>query len=287
MIIIFFLTFVILLVIIIFFVKKQTNKIIIGGCAWNCGKHIDDVFKNILKITKLYANFLVIIAYDESSDDTLEKLIKYRNKYKDKIIILMGKKKSTIRTENLAIARNKILRVIKKQYQIQPFLHFIMMDLDDVCSLDININTLQFYLQSSNDWDALSFNRKNYYDIWALSYDPFLVSLFHWKKTERMFIKNDIEKKLKDCKSLFPCMSAFNGFSIYRSSIFINSFYDWKIESNLKFLTKEMIHKNKVAFPSTNEILLADQMDCEHRFFHFFAYFHLGARIMISPKCIF
>ena len=287
MIIIFFLILIILIIVLIYFCSQPNDKIIVAGCAWNCGKYADAVFDNIKKITQLYNDYLIIIAYDKSDDDTLEKLKNHQMIHGNKMILILGEKKSKIRTENLCVARTKILLEIKRQYMIQKFQHFIIMDLDDVSIGPLKINVLRHFLKKNNEhWDALSFNRKKYYDIWALSYDPFIISLFHWKKVERLFIQHDIENRLKKTP-LLRCYSAFNGFCIYRAGVFIHSFYDWRVGNNLKFLSDQMIVNNKKAFPTENELVLKDEMDCEHRHYHFYAHFHLGARIMISSQSIF
>ena len=49
-----------------------------------------------------------------------------------------------------------------------------MMDTDDVCSKKINIEILRKHLLNNDKWDSLSFNRLDYYDIWALQYYPFI-----------------------------------------------------------------------------------------------------------------
>ena len=54
----------------------------ICGTVKNCGKYLDDVFMNIDKIIKLFKNYQIIIYYDDSTDDTYEKLNKYKQKYK-------------------------------------------------------------------------------------------------------------------------------------------------------------------------------------------------------------
>jgi hypothetical protein len=288
MIIKFFIVFIIFIFIIfIYFSNKQNKKkIVIGGCAYNCGKYIDKVFENILKIISLYNDYLIIIAYDKSSDDTLEKLELWQHSLK-KMIILKGEKTSNIRTENLSIARNKILNTIRREYYFDHFKHFIILDLDNVCSSPININLLSFYLKKDSEWDALSFNRPKYYDIWALSYDPFIISVFHWTENKVDYIRQDIESKLKNRTELFECYSAFNGFAIYKSKIFIKSYYEWRFSETFKFITPKMLTKHQQAFPTFIKLKTDNRMDCEHRFFHFLAHFNLNARIRISPQFLF
>jgi hypothetical protein len=83
-------------------------------------------------------------------------------------------------------------------------------------------------------------------------------------------------------KTLIPCLSAFNGFSIYRTNKFINGFYDFKPRPDL--LPPHLLKANeKICGP----VFLkgkAGLIDCEHRSFHLMA---LGARIRIAPEIIF
>jgi hypothetical protein len=89
---------------------------------------------------------------------------------------------------------------------------------------------------------------------------------------------------------LLPCISSFNGFSIYRTNKFLNTYYDGRIRKDLipdqnmkahKMVTKSnLIYKKYVTVDGRFE-------DCEHRAFHIQARQNSGARIMISPEVIF
>jgi len=89
---------------------------------------------------------------------------------------------------------------------------------------------------------------------------------------------------------LLKCLSSFNGFSIYRTDKFLDTYYDGKVRADLlpKFFLK--IHSNT----SKSKIIFHDYgnadcryEDCEHRAFHVQAVFKSGARIRISPEVLF
>jgi hypothetical protein len=86
-------------------------------------------------------------------------------------------------------------------------------------------------------------------------------------------------------KTLIPCLSAFNGFAIYRTNKFIDGFYDPKPRTDL--LPEHLLKANeKICGP----IYLkgkAGLVDCEHRSFHLMAINKCNARIRISPEVIF
>jgi hypothetical protein len=137
-------------------------------------------------------------------------------------------------------------------------------------------------------WDSISFHRKYYYDIWALSYDPYLISCFHWKEDAVAFIQEKITQKLDAISpnEFLPVLSAFNGFAVYRTDIFMRCVYDWRFQSTQKFITSDMLSKNKEAM-HPNVFSNTMEMDCEHRFFHMSAVFDHGARIKICPQLLF
>ena len=195
---------------------------------------------------------------------------------------------TNIRVQNIANARNAILRHIHNLHK-PGWDYFIMMDCDYVCETQININNLNKYLLRT-DWDALSFNRIVYYDIWALSIDPYVFSCWNWPNAKQLVfyirdvIKNQLSKLNQD--ELLPCYSAFNGFAIYRYEKFKDCYYNWSIHESIRLIPKELLDKN-IQCVGTNPYITANQDDCEHRSFHFQAIQKNGAKIMISPLFLF
>jgi hypothetical protein len=169
-----------------------------------------------------------------------------------------------------------------------------MMDFDDVNCKEIDVNILKKYL-NRNDWDGLSFNTSpKYYDIWGLSIYPFCFSYNHFKNNVQNYyiIQDYIMKKLRSLNpgELLPCISAFNGFSIYRTKIFIDSYYDGRIRLDL-LNTEHLISHSKAA---NSKLILKDYghvkgyaEDCEHRAFHLMAIKNHNAKIMICPEILF
>jgi hypothetical protein len=226
------------------------------------------------------------MAYDESDDNTLELLNQQKNIISNMDILINPNPTTQIRTQNIANARNAILNKIKESYTPE-WKYFIMIDCDDVCEYNIDTNTLSKYL-TRYDWDSLSFNRKCYYDTWALSFDPYIFSCWNWPNAREVIdIMNAVlEKKLSSLKKneLFECYSAFNGFAIYRTSKFLDCTYEWETPINL--ITKEQLDKNVKAV-GTNPFIRPNNDDCEHRSFHLQAIIKNQAKIMISPLCLF
>jgi len=250
---------------------NETKFLYIGGCVKNCAKYLGKVFDNIEKITKVFPKYEIVVAYDHSTDNSLEVLVNLKKKFN--LTILQNYNKSQFNTENIASARNSILEYIKDR----DYRYLMMMDMDDVCASPINVNAIGRILIRS-DWDAVSFNRPDYYDVWALSIDDYQNSCWHYgnQSTQRAedTRKHIINKLNNTSKSqLIECYSAFNGFAIYRREKFVGCSYKWNISESNKYIP---------APPDTQK-----QEDCEHRSFHMEAIQKHGARIRISPEFIF
>jgi hypothetical protein len=271
----------------------------ICGPVKNCGTYLPKVLENMEKIGSLFNDYQIIIYYDKSNDNTLNILKEYQKK-NTKMIFYVNKEAVTkFRTHNIAIARNFCLKYVKENKERYPF--FIMMDCDDVNCKEINIDNLKKYLYR-NDWDGLSFNTTpKYYDIWGLSIYPFCFSYNHFENNVEYYgiMQNFVDKLLKKARTenkLLECISSFNGFSIYRTNKFLNTYYDGRVridiipKANLeahKTITKSQVVYKQYFKPNGNINVDGRYEDCEHRAFHIQARQKSGARIMITPDILF
>jgi hypothetical protein len=274
------------------------SKCCICGTVRNCGKYLERVLKNMELIGALFSSYKIIISYDVSSDSSLEILQKYQELHSD-TMILHGNTElmHEFRVYNIAKARNKCLDIIREQFSTYEY--FIMMDCDDVCSDIRDLDPLKYYLYNSeltnsnsswvknihSSWDSISFNKDPYYDLWALSKYPYSFSCMHFKDylDWGKYINTVIAKTPP--KTLIPCLSAFNGFAIYKTNKFLNCYYDPK--PRLDLLPPHLLKKNEeIAGP----IWLkgkATLIDCEHRSFHLMAKNKNNVSIFIAPEIIF
>jgi hypothetical protein len=262
-------------------------KTYICGCVKSCEPYIDSVFKNIDQIIPLFEDYKIVIAYDKSQDKTLRKLCDLKQKYNMDILINPNKC-TQIRVQNICTARNQLLQYMRKD-NTPNFDFFVMMDFDDACSEPMNISALKNGLER-DDWDSISFNRKEYYDVWALSTKPYVFSCWHFSNGHEIVkhIQNFIKKELGDCPpgKLYECISAFNGLAVYRTSAFENINYEWDIKKNIELMPEEWITQTARALGRPILRRPCDD-DCEHRYFHIKATQLNGARIRISPECLF
>lgn len=265
-------------------------KGVIGLCVYNNSEGLPRVLINIDKINQVFKDLQIIAFYDKSSDNSLEILEKY-SYYKNNMEIIINKnERSKIRTENIAFARNSILKKIKEKYK--NYKYFMMMDTNNYsCIGDINIDVLRETMNRSYEWDSISFDREaGYYDTWALSFDPFIYSSYHCDNAEEVTEQkqNRFKKILDYHKELMPnkyihVYSAFNGFAIYKSSVFLDCTYNATIK--LSLFPRNIIKKQ---INVTNCLFLKNMSDdCEHRAFHLEAIQKHNARIRICTKSLF
>lgn len=266
----------------------RDETLAIGGTVYNCAPFLNDVFENIIQIARMFRRVHLVIAIDQGTDNSLEILQQWKHRFPD-LHLLVDKRRSTLRTENLARARNRILFKLRELYQHSPFPYFIMMDCDDVTQPPIRLHLLHDVFQHEDRWDSVSFPSLNsYYDIWALSVRPFFVSYRHFddepraNATMRSFIFNLLKRE-----EWIPCHSAFGGFAVYRSDIFLDCTYDWKFDQNVRFLSAQEVQENEDAMGMKVRKGLLENQDCEHRFFHLTAVLRKGARIFIYPYNLF
>jgi len=252
--------------------------------------HIAEVFRNIRRLGEQFDEYRVIVAYDHSADKTLRCLVDEKRRFAecgiDMIIIINDEKRSMVRTENIGRARNSLIdkmNELRAAEGSEDWSYFAMIDLDNVSIGDVEPIILSKVLER-NDWDAISFNRDDYYDIWALSFGPFLFNCWSWSTGRAAVIRmyQEITNVLKGMgeNDLLSCYSAFNGFALYRCTAFLNCRYQWTTRT----FSKEIMEQNARAL-GAQPVNRPD--DCEHRYFHLDAITKNGARIRISPMKLF
>ena len=268
------------------------SNCVVGICTYNCAKWLPTTFKHIEALKLCFAQVQVIFSYDNSVDNTLSLIQQYADK--NTTIIKSPNPLSDIRTVNIANARNRILECIRQKFI--NYKYFIMLDSNDRQEGTLNTEILKRYLYSTA-WDALSFNKKHYYDIWALSIKPFYISCWHWSNSGNTvnIMKDYIQHLTKQCdkNKLITCNSAFNGIAIYRMNKFINCNYYGLLNKQYMLLLGPDIQNNINAIKIKDDKLWKNYLtfnrkdDCEHRNFHFEAILKNKAKIRISPLPIF
>ena len=272
------------------------HKVFICGCVRNCETHLDDAFQTIQLLQSLFAETHIIMAYDDSGDNTLSKLTKYKDTFGDKMTILLNSNPlSSIRTENIANARNSLIRKMRElnNGDSDDFEYFIMMDMDNACDHALDLDVIRRTFQKNGKWDAISFNRPGYYDAWALSISPYIYSCWGWHdpgpviQNMREYVTDKLNGLAKD--ELLECRSAFNGFAIYKTDPFLQCTYSWRMPKQYMSSAELQENYQSLNFMGTHSDLNSqtDEPDCEHRSFHMEAVAEYGAKIRISPEMAF
>jgi len=299
------------------------QKAYICGCVRNCAQHLPKVFANIDRIGSLFAEIRILIAYDESTDGSLQVLNDLAEARPYMRILVNYHPMTNIRTQNISNARNLMLTTIRQDADHRDFAYFMMIDCDEVCGRNMNLEHLARFVNPTETneivaWDSISFNRGDYYDIWAFSNDPYVASCWNWENRQtsyqfvcflKKWIINELAKMGPD--DLMPCYSAFNGFAIYRMSTYINCRYEWNINHVMEITPKEWVEKQsnllrklmnsaprskfissgwiaKQSNESNMHVYFTPTMDdCEHRYFHLQAVIEKGAKNWITPLCLF
>jgi hypothetical protein len=275
-------------------------------CVRDCSSFLPNIFINLNRLGSLFKTFYVIFIFDNCIDNTQILLEEYKKESNFEVIIINNVgNDSPYRPVRISNSRNKGLDIIYNKLENINF-HF-MIDADDVNINLWNTNLIKDYLETNN-WDSLSFNRDDYYDIWALLYDNYKVHCWAYGTYKNGIVdyackeninnimvveemKKDISNKLKYIDGdLFECYSAFNGFAIYRTPIFKNIEYDaWYSNIKLYFNNEDEYQTLSYFRNLLNiELELYDSLiQCEHINYHLSAIKNNNAKIRISKKNLF
>ena len=266
-------------------------KCVVCLCVYNSQVGLPYCFDNIKQMAQCFDVLDVIVFYDESTDNSLPLLQDFKTKYNHSMNIIINKKpKSHLRTANIAVARNSMLDSIREGFV--DYNYFIMMDTNEyACIGNINIHVLQSVLDNDDSWDAISFDREaGYYDTWALSFDPYIYSFFHFNNWPVVVnnMRLTFNRLLDDYKinrpnDLIPVYSAFNGFAIYKTNKFLNCSYSSTIHPEL-FPANMVLQQINLTGDNIVPYLYDD---CEHRKFHLEAIRRNDARVMICTQSLF
>jgi len=184
-----------------------------------------------------------------------------------------------VRQRNIGNARNTFLNRMRalRDEANEMYDHFAMMDANDyACIGPVSVDILREAMACARDWDSISFLREaQYYDIWALSFDPFIHSFFHFKRSwydvreeMRAAFHSIIDDAVVSANKnvLIPVYSAFNGFALYRSSTYLSSDLRYSDDIDVSFYPDEILKKQTQLLGCDTDGRTND--DCEHRYFH-------------------
>lgn len=261
-------------------------------CVRNCARYLPAIFENVERLRALNLKIFCIFVYDNCSDDSENLLLHYQTLNHNTIVKKITNN-SHLRTVRIATARNVMLNIVYNELENISF--HMMIDSDDKCSGTWNIEIIDKYLNNfdEDDWDSISFNRKNYYDIWALLYDDFKQHCYGYGKFQDVvrLMREDVTKKLKECDSnSIKVWSGFNGFAIYKTERFRGFYYDGLYENFKRLVSDDEIKSSAQAVKDKFKLdvspgFVMGRECCEHLFYHMSAS-KKGRRIKVSKLIV-
>tara|TARA_Y100000816_G_scaffold290330_1_gene278746 strand:- start:452 stop:1318 length:867 start_codon:yes stop_codon:yes gene_type:complete len=226
-------------------------NVIFCGCVRN-NNRIYEILTAVYKSNILFNSFKVIIYENDSTDNTLHEINKFKNTInKENLHIISENTPITcytdrdyyntyhIRPINISHGRNKIIEFIENNYSHYDIM--IMADLDNVL-YTFDHTKLHLLFKHLHSFDVITANSMGkYYDIWALRINQDLwddnihgkiwkspLNFDCWDEHFRNF-----NNKIKDYQvaiptnfPLIPVNSAFGGIGIYKISKIINCRYN-------------------------------------------------------------
>ena len=217
---------------------EGVKKIAFLICAKNCSKDIDETIFQSKRICSLFKNSIILIAENDSIDDTSKKIKEYSNKGEVKYFNFDGlDSQLNSRTQRLAFLRNFLLNKVKDECD-----YVIISDADSVLkNFDLSgiINSFCIPLQN---WDVIGANcNDRYYDVWTLrtkTFDYNCWDLINHKRQagvhDLITIPSIIAKNqvaIPKNKDLIEVDSCFGGLAIYKSSSIKDAEYDGKLKN--------------------------------------------------------
>ena len=293
--------------------NENKPALCIGMCIFNNVNGVSYLFSNLARIysSNIFSRVDFVFIH-EQRDPTLCEITKLI--YDDFSLRVPNAKiemiqntypRESVRQRNIGHARNTFLdylrllrtRTLDAEHACS-FSHFAFMDFNDyACIGDINTDVLQEVMDLQSEWDSVSFMREaGYYDMWALSFYPYVHSFFHfireWRdvlgRMRKMF-DSVVLRAMHSGNPFLSVYSAFNGFALYRCSTYLSD-----TEPRIRYSDDIQT----VFYPpdalQAQLYLVDSQMDgrmnndCEHRYFHMVsAQPPHNARIYIYLKSLF
>jgi hypothetical protein len=195
-----------------------------------------------------------------------EQMLKHKARFTTLKLDLQGfyEHQDNYRTMRIAVGRNTLIETVEKLISSNgnknSNIYTAMIDLDGVMTPPINKENFENRMHEIEQWDVITFNSPNYYDIWALRYSRYDINVWAQRESPHNIenIRTDIKRQLNESiGKYYPVYSAFNGLAVYK--------YDYTI--GCKYNGSSLESGNKE--------------DCEHVAFHRCITAKHGGRIMI------
>jgi glycosyltransferase involved in cell wall biosynthesis len=214
---------------------KLHHKAVFVSPVKNCEEYISNTIKNIVNVANIFSDYLIIFIESDSTDNSLAILNSESEKNNKINVFTLGNLSETFssRTKRLEVARNYGLDICIQNKLFDFFDYYVSFDSDDV-NKDITPEAvLSCFNYPTDSWDVMCANQEIYYDYWALRCKGWLEEDCWYKIKNRPFFMSSDQALAIYLKSrvisipedfgLIEVDAAYGGFSIFKTSIIINS----------------------------------------------------------------
>jgi hypothetical protein len=213
---------------------QKISSCTITGTAKDVSKYLPIITKKIEMISNCFLKSNIIIFENDSIDDTLLYLNKWKEKSNFNIKIISEKNLQGKRTQRLAYARNKLLsQALKNNNE-----YMVVVDMDNI-NLDLTREGFLSCFKYKNDWAVLGANQKKIYqDSWALrTFDDWMPfdcwDCVHIEKKGEEYCWKSRFRNIKPTNKLIEVKSCFGGLAVYKTKYLKNcSYYGGEINGH-------------------------------------------------------
>jgi hypothetical protein len=221
--------------------------------------------RNLAMLMSYWSKATTIIYADERTSEY------YRAFNDSRIMFIKEEYAHKLRTHRLAYARNALLKqvgdLVEARRENPANVLLIMIDFDDITTPAFSQRVFEEAFEQRGLWDALQFNRRDYYDLWALRFGEYSRN-FQYKGFTDIpdgdIVRDSLHKVLRSTKFL-PVNSSFAGIGLYK--------YNYTLGCNY-------LGYDGQGFNSP------EGEDCEHVSFHKCIAVKNGARIRIFNESL-
>jgi hypothetical protein len=270
--------------------SKTRERIIIAGCARDCGRWLPAVLANIDRLSRLFAETAVVIVENDSRDDTKDQLLRWgRGRRNFHLLQLDGLGNERQRGLRLEIARNAYIAAIRGRKTLNTHDYLCVLDFDEVNERPITVEGIEeglALLRSGEAAGVFANQLGSYYDLWTLRH-PTLCPGDAWEEVLDYALEHKVSDEIAFARTFgrhvlelppdtppLEVESAFGGFGIYAMSYVMRNPNPY-LGSRVKLLPGQ----------PGGRLQIARWQQCEH--VHFNAGIrHLGGRLLIVPAMI-
>ena len=160
------------------------STLYVMGLGKDVVQYVPLLQQNIAQIVGFFNSYKIFMYVSDRDVSAFEE---WEN-FDDNVNIIRETYQSKSRTDRIAYGRNTLLKMIQKldgKTKKKRSSILIVIDMDEINMAPFNITVFGEVMNRMSEWDAVSFNRNHYYDIWALRYDRFDVNVWGFGSQSR------------------------------------------------------------------------------------------------------